>query len=104
MPSFRLAARIGAKSIDVLQVLHIGPTIVMPVHGGRAQGLSRRHPFDAFELARQQALARSSIHLVTCVSAGPPCGGLYLIPPSSGGLCEGVITMPSLWPDARPRL
>ena len=30
------------------------------------------------------------------VSAGPPLGGLYLKPPSSGGLCEGVMTMPSL--------
>ena len=27
--------------------------------------------------------------------AGPPVGGSYLIPPSVGGLCEGVITMPS---------
>ena len=29
------------------------------------------------------------------VSAGPPLGGLYLKPPSSGGLWEGVTTMPS---------
>jgi hypothetical protein len=34
----------------------------------------------------------------TSVSAGPPLGGLYLKPPSSGGLCEGVITMPSAEP------
>ena len=27
--------------------------------------------------------------------AGPPSGGLYLNPPSEGGLCEGVTTMPS---------
>ena len=32
---------------------------------------------------------------MTSVSAGPPLGGLYLKPPSSGGLCEGVMTMPS---------
>ena len=31
------------------------------------------------------------------MSAGPPCGGLYLKPPSRGGLCEGVTTMPSAW-------
>src|SRR5207245_3941616 len=33
--------------------------------------------------------------LVASVSAGPPLGGLYLKPPSSGGLCDGVITIPS---------
>ncbi len=40
---------------------------------------------------------------VTAVSAGPPSGGLYLIPPSSGGLCEGVTTIPSASPVERPR-
>ena len=50
------------------------------------------------------ALARASIHPVASVSAGPPCGGLYLMPPSSGGLCEGVTTMPSARPVVRPRL
>src|SRR6266567_3459728 len=29
------------------------------------------------------------------VPAGPPSGGLYLKPPSDGGLCDGVTTMPS---------
>ena len=29
------------------------------------------------------------------VSAGPPLGGLYLKPPSSGGVVGGVMTMPS---------
>ena len=28
--------------------------------------------------------------LVTALAAGPPWGGLYLKPPSSGGLCDGV--------------
>ena len=32
---------------------------------------------------------------VASVSAGPPLGGLYLKPPSRGGLCEGVTTIPS---------
>ena len=41
------------------------------------------------------SLARFSIHLVAVVSAGPPEGGLYLKPPSSGGLWDGVMTMPS---------
>ena len=36
--------------------------------------------------------------LVASESAGPPCGGLYLNPPSLGGLCDGVTTMPSARP------
>ena len=49
-----------------------------------------------FKIARKQiSLARFSIQSVTSVSAGPPWGGLYLNPPSVGGLCEGVITIPS---------
>ena len=41
---------------------------------------------------------------VASVSAGPPLGGLYLKPPSEGGLCEGVMTMPSAMPSTRPLL
>ena len=33
--------------------------------------------------------------LVASAGAGPPVGGSYLKPPSVGGLCEGVTTMPS---------
>ncbi len=33
--------------------------------------------------------------MVISVPAGPPSGGLYLNPPSGGGLCEGVTTIPS---------
>ena len=36
--------------------------------------------------------------------AGPPCGGLYLRPPSSGGLCEGVMMIPSARCSLRFRL
>ena len=35
---------------------------------------------------------------VASVSAGPPWGGLYLKPPSPGGLCDGVTTIPSASP------
>jgi hypothetical protein len=49
-------------------------------------------------------LARSCTQPVTSVSAGPPLGGLYLKPPSSGGLCDGVTTMPSARRPVRPRL
>ena len=41
---------------------------------------------------------------MTSVSAGPPWGGLYLKPPSPGGLCDGVTTMPSAVPRPPPRL
>ena len=46
----------------------------------------------------------SWIQVVVAVSAGPPEGGSYLNPPDSGGLCDGVITMPSARPVRRPRL
>ena len=41
------------------------------------------------------ALARSCTGPVMSPPAGPPSGGLYLKPPSRGGLCDGVTTMPS---------
>jgi hypothetical protein len=53
--------------------------------------------------AAMSALARSWMTFVTSTSAGPPCGGLYLKPPSFGGLWEGVMTMPSARPSLRPR-
>src|SRR3954447_2136796 len=54
--------------------------------------------------APSSSLARFSIQEVIFVSAGPPLGGLYLMPPSSGGLWDGVMTMPSESPSLRPRL
>ena len=53
------------------------------------------------------SFARSAIQPVASVSAGPPFGGLYLKPPSRGGLWLGVTTMPSERPGSssgRPRL
>ncbi len=47
------------------------------------------------------SLARAAMTDVASESAGPPCGGLYLKPPSYGGLCEGVTTMPSAVPPPR---
>ena len=66
--------------------------------GGRARPSNgtarrRRHP-------PEQPLAWSWIQPVTSVSAGPPSGGLYLKPPSSGGLWDGVTTIPSARPGA----
>lgn len=37
-------------------------------------------------------------------SGRPAVRGLYLNPPSAGGLCEGVTTMPSARPPVRSRL
>ena len=54
--------------------------------------------------ARSSSLARAAITPVASVSAGPPVGGLYLKPPSRGGLCDGVTTMPSARPVVLPRL
>src|SRR5207249_3478763 len=48
--------------------------------------------------AASRRFASSWIQPVTSVSAGPPLGGLYLKPPSSGGLCDGVTTIPSASP------
>src|SRR5271154_6008741 len=41
---------------------------------------------------------------VVLLSAGPPCGGSYLNPPSSGGLWDGVTTIPSAIAVCLPRL
>ncbi|GAA2783102.1 hypothetical protein GCM10010441_05050 [Kitasatospora paracochleata] len=57
----------------------------------RAYGI-RRTPVSPAAIS---SLARSWIQPVASEPAGPPCGGLYLNPPSAGGLCEGVTTMPS---------
>ena len=43
------------------------------------------------------SFARSWIQEVASEAAGPPLGGLYLNPPSAGGLWLGVTTMPSAW-------
>src|SRR3954467_13092269 len=60
--------------------------------------LMSRRPFS------RKPLAARSIAEVMSVSAGPPLGGLYLKPPSSGGLCDGVTTTPSARPGDRPRV
>ena len=54
----------------------------------------------SFRPPASSSLARAAIQSVASVSAGPPWGGLYLKPPSAGGLWDGVITIPSAWPVA----
>ena len=73
--------------------------------GGRCvEAPSQRYADRPRVAGRSNSLARSSTHFVTSVSAGPPFVGLYLKPPSSGGLCEGVTTMPSARCFSRLRL
>ena len=59
-------------------------------------------PLDFSKPYLRSSFASSWIQPVTSVSAGPPVGGLYLKPPSSGGLCDGVTTMPSARPSTGP--
>ena len=49
------------------------------------------------------SFARPAICAVASESAGPPFGGLYLKPPSRGGLWLGVTTMPSARPSPSKR-
>ena len=49
-------------------------------------------------------MAASCTPLVMSSAAGPPLVGLYLKPPLSGGLCDGVTTMPSASLLVRSRL
>ena len=61
-----------------------------------AARLRRLQPLHRGIAAAQQFVGAGSRPIaVTSVSAGPPLVGLYLKPPSSGGLCDGVTTMPS---------
>ena len=95
----------GVQVDDVAQILTYGRTKSFARgwwrRGARARTACARRPRCP---PRRSSLARSWIQRVTSVSAGPPSGGLYLKPPSSGGLCDGVTTMPSARPAARPRL
>ena len=75
--------------------------VVAPLHARASSKATRLTPSRP---ASSSSLAASSIAPVTSVSAGPPCGGLYLKPPSPGGLCDGVTTMPSAVPRPPPRL
>jgi hypothetical protein len=58
-----------------------------------------RHTLHALQFSGKEAIRAILNPFRYLGIAGPPCGGLYLMPPSSGGLCEGVMTMPSASPD-----
>ena len=70
-----------------------------PAASARAKGMR----LTACQAVAQQLVGAILDRASWCsVSAGPPEGGLYLKPPSSGGLCDGVITTPSASPAVAP--
>ena len=84
------------------QIDHAGPGRPRSCRGSRTSRSCRPPPpgrtaSGARPSARRpsSSFARSWISRVMSVPAGPPSGGLYLKPPSGGGLCEGVTTIPS---------
>ena len=99
----RIGADADAGRPDRVEVHHVGQVVDVGaqevVRAARRPGPgrsgTRRTPLSP---ARSSSLARSAIQPVASVSAGPPFGGLYLKPPSRGGLCDGVTTMPSARP------
>ena len=99
-PDARAADRLQVD--DVAQVVHVGAQVIVAMRRGGAQRLRERYALDAREPVCEQALAASWIQPVTSYRPGRRCGGLYLKPPSSGGLCEGVMTMPSASPLRAP--
>ena len=104
-PRRRPLERIASMSTTVAQVVDVGRDVVVPVRRRRRQRLAQRSRAGPRGCRRRAARWRPSRSPpVTSVSAGPPWGGLYLKPPSSGGLCDGVITMPSASRSVRPRL
>ena len=111
-PAQRVGADPHARRADRVDVEHRGQVVdvgaeevVRPVVSAaraRANGI-RWTPGEPGRRSARWPGPRS--HFVASVSAGPPCGGLYLKPPSRGGLCDGVTTMPSARPrPSRPRL
>ena len=92
----RVDAEPQAGAADRVEVDHRAEVVDV---GGDVVALGDRAACGARHVVQPAARAarsrRRSIQPVTSVSAGPPCGGLYLKPPSPGGLCEGVTTIPS---------
>ena len=85
-------------SISIARQVVDMPTEEVAAAGDRGRFVvgDTRDPVDAVGACRlQDQFASSWTQRVTSVSAGPPLGGLYLKPPSSGGLCDGVTTIPS---------
>ena len=94
-PAERIDAQAEGRAANRLhvdhpaEIAHVGAEIVVPMRRGGAQRPPTGTRFTPWRPHFRSALASASIQRVTSVSAGPPCGGLYLNPPSSGGLCDG---------------
>ena len=101
----RATQRIGADvhagvadGVDVEHVLQVADVAGDEVVVAGGVGVLRRlvvHPLHVGQPAGQDVVGPAAITEVASLSAGPPLGGLYLKPPSRGGLWLGVTTMPS---------
>ena len=89
---------------DILEIANIGQHEILLMRRRSLDRAFERNALDASISCSQQLVRAASTQCVTSVSAGPPLVGLYLKPPSSGGLCEGVMTIPSARCSVRPRL
>ena len=89
----------------IAEIADVGIEIVVPVRRGGAKSLLERNPLHALQAVLEKLVGLRFDPAGDVAS--PPArrsAGLYLKPPSWGGLCEGVITMPSASPVLRPRL
>ena len=107
----RVGAEIEARVADGVHVEHRGEIVDVRRKCNRGGGWWRpRAPGDracgALRAGRRRGTGWRGPESIgwRLVSAGPPLGGLYLKPPSAGGLCDGVITIPSASPAVRPWL
>ena len=90
-----MSAANGVNVYDILEIANVGQDEVLLVRGRGPDRFVERNASLSLLPARNKSFARFCTQPVTSVSAGPPLGGLYLKPPSSGGLWDGVMTMPS---------
>ena len=90
-----MGAANGVDVDDIAEVANVRENEIFLSGGSRSNRFFGRHASIPAFRACSSSFARFCTQPVTAVSAGPPLGGLYLKPPSSGGLCEGVMTMPS---------
>ena len=106
----RIDSQADLRAANGIHVDHVGEIadvsieIVVPVRRGGAKSLLERNPFHT---------RKAILEKLVCLRLDPvgddgfrrsAVGGLYLNPPSCGGLCEGVMTMPSASPVLRLRL
>ena len=103
-PHADLRAANGVHVEHVGEISNVSIEIVVPVRRGSAKSFLERNPFQTQKFILEK---------LVCLRLDPggdggfrrsAVWGLYLNPPSCGGLCDGVMTMPSASPVLRPRL